>query len=112
MNCRNGVAEEIRIAGQPIRPDAVYEMATNDYIAWGGSGFNVLERNTTKIDTGISMRDAVIDYMKLHPSLPECFEPYDESEWEGATPEEKHQEYLARCSNGISVEDGRIWPVY
>ena len=95
MNCRTGVAEDIMIGGQDIQPDMVYEMATNNYIAWGGSGFDMLEQNTTKQDTGISMRDAVIDYIKKHPKLPECFD----GEIEG-------------CKSGVAISDGRIRPAY
>ena len=36
----------------------------NDYIAKGGSGFAVLKRNTTRIETGISLRDSLIGYME------------------------------------------------
>ena len=43
-------------------------MATNDYIAKGGSGFKVLKRNTTKIDTGIAMRDALTEYLTRFPT--------------------------------------------
>ena len=38
--------------------------AVNDYIAQGGSGFDVLKRNTTKFNTGISLRDALVDYIR------------------------------------------------
>lgn len=66
--------EEIRIgspmAGQtwedvaPIAIDGVYELATNNYIAGGGSGYFMLRRNTTQQDTGIPQRDAVIDFIR------------------------------------------------
>lgn len=97
MNCRTGKAEDILIAGDPIRRDGVYELATNNYIAWGGSGFDVLKRNTTKIDRGVSVRDAVIDYMREHAKLPECYDKVSD---------------IALCDNGIAVEDGRIKTVY
>jgi 5'-nucleotidase len=93
MNCRTRQAEDILIAGSPLEPNAIYEMCTNNYIAAGGSGFKVLKRNTTTIDTGVSMRDAVIDYMKGFEVLPQCFD--------ASTP-------VDECTAGISVEDGRI----
>lgn len=93
MNCADGVAEDIQIAGQPMRKDAVYEMCTNNYMAWGGSGFKMLKRNTTKVDTGISMRDAVIAYMEDNPVLPQC---YDDSSG------------IESCRQGLAIEDGRI----
>ncbi len=49
--------------GREIYPSESYELATNNYIAGGGSGFSVLENNTTQIDSGISMRDAVEFFM-------------------------------------------------
>ncbi len=47
-----------------ISPTNLYELATNNYIAGGGSGYRVLQRNTTQIDTKIPQRDAVNDYMR------------------------------------------------
>lgn len=64
-----GCAEEIQINGEALDLGESYELAANDYIAGGGSGFEVLERNTTQFNTGISLRDAVADYLR---SMPEC----------------------------------------
>jgi 5'-nucleotidase/UDP-sugar diphosphatase len=47
-----------------ISPTNLYELATSNYLAGGGSGFLVLQRNTTQIDTKIQQRDALIDYMR------------------------------------------------
>jgi len=47
-----------------IEPLALYELATSNYIATGGSGFRVLQRNTTQVDTRIQQRDALIDYLR------------------------------------------------
>jgi 5'-nucleotidase / UDP-sugar diphosphatase len=41
-----------------------YELATSNYLASGGSGFRVLQRNTTQFDTKIQQRDALIDYVR------------------------------------------------
>jgi len=48
----------------PIEPSGLYRVAVNDYIAKGGSGFDVLKRNTSKQDTGVSLRDALIDFLR------------------------------------------------
>jgi hypothetical protein len=48
---------------QPVVPSGEYRVAVNDYIASGGSGFAVLKRNTTKFNTGISLRDSLVDYL-------------------------------------------------
>ena len=58
--------------GTPISPYVSYKLAANDYIAAGGSGFTMLEHNTTQFNTGISMRDAVMDYVNL--AFPGCGE--------------------------------------
>lgn len=50
--------------GSPGTLTNVYSLATNNYIAGGGSGFKVLQRNTTQINTNILQRDALIDYMR------------------------------------------------
>ncbi len=55
---------DIQINGKPLDPFGTYKIAVNDYIAKGGSGFSVLKRNTTRIETGISLRDSLIGYMQ------------------------------------------------
>jgi len=60
-------ATEILIGDNPISPDASYELATSDYLAGGGSGYRVLERNTTQKNTLIPMRDATIDRIRNAP---------------------------------------------
>ena len=69
-------AVDVRIRGRcpeyndwcPVNPDGQYEMATSNYISHGGSGYSMLRANTTQQDTGINMRDALIDYiMQMKP---------------------------------------------
>lgn len=54
----------ITVNGKPLKQNETYRVAVNDYIARGGSGFLVLKRNTTRIETGIPLRDSVIGYMQ------------------------------------------------
>lgn len=54
---------------RPVVPTGLYRVAVNDYIAKGGSGFTVLKRNTSKVDTGIALRDALTVYLR---NLPKC----------------------------------------
>jgi 5'-nucleotidase len=49
---------------KPLDQFGEYRAAVNDYIAQGGSGFSVLKRNTTKFNTGISLRDSLVDYIR------------------------------------------------
>lgn len=62
--CYANPGTDIVINGKPLDPNGTYKIAVNDYIAKGGSGFNVLKRNTTRIETGISLRDSLIGYMQ------------------------------------------------
>ncbi len=55
---------ENAICWQPIEEFGYYELATSNYLATGGSGFRVLQRNTTQFDTRVQQRDALIDYMR------------------------------------------------
>ena len=93
MNCRTGEAEDIVIGGVPLSGDGAYDMCTNNYMAAGGSGFRVLKRNTTKFDTGIPIREAVIAYIRDIPELPACADPNIP---------------LDQCKLGFALEDGRI----
>lgn len=53
---------------EPVNPNGSYSLAANDFIAAGGSGFFVLQRNTTQINTRVELRDAVIDYVQAQPA--------------------------------------------
>ncbi len=67
-NCRaaDGTFNGTKCA--PLSPLGEYRVAVNDYIANGGSGFAVLQRNTTKFNTGISLRQSLIDYIRTLPN--------------------------------------------
>ncbi len=64
FRCYARTATDITIGERPLDPNATYKIAVNDYIAKGGSGFAVLKRNTTRIETGIPLRDSLIGYMQ------------------------------------------------
>lgn len=71
-NADNPRAEDILINSRPLDIDGTYELATNNYIAHGGSGFEVLERNTTQVDTGVSIRDIVLSAIIKYRNLPQA----------------------------------------
>ncbi len=62
--CWAHTAIDVSISGKPLTPSGTYKVAVNDYIAKGGSGFSVLKRNTTRIETGISLRDSLVGFME------------------------------------------------
>ena len=47
----------------PLSLDGLYRVAVNNYIAAGGSGFLVLQRNTSQQDTGVSLRDSLTVFL-------------------------------------------------
>ena len=52
-----------------ISCSTVYRLATNDYVARGGSGFAVLAKNTTQLDLKIPLRDVANDHIM---NMPPC----------------------------------------
>ncbi|MBM3533538.1 MAG: bifunctional metallophosphatase/5'-nucleotidase [Alphaproteobacteria bacterium] len=56
---------EIKVAGQPLDPNKTYKVATNEYVAAGGDGFEVLKKGKSMIDESAAklMASQVIDYI-------------------------------------------------
>jgi 5'-nucleotidase/UDP-sugar diphosphatase len=94
---------------QPLNPYGTYKVAVNDYIAAGGSGFLVLKRNTTKYNTGISLRDALIDFLRQMSS--QC--PDLIADWNVTVPVGGRQlpTGLACIDQTVEAHDGRITAV-
>lgn len=57
-------ASDIKVGGQPIDPARTYTICTIDYLAEGNSGMSALTRCTDRLNTGILIRDAMIDYVR------------------------------------------------
>ncbi|MEO8552207.1 MAG: bifunctional UDP-sugar hydrolase/5'-nucleotidase [Kofleriaceae bacterium] len=93
-----------------IDPSALYRVAVNDYIAAGGSGFEVLKRNSSKQDTGISLRDSLRVFLN---GQSKCTDQIDESDTQ--MPQRKVTERYGNIScltEANEVHDGRIRPVF
>ena len=65
--CFKHPARDIRIQGRALVETESYKAAVNDFIGRGGSGFDVLRRNTTKVESTLSLRDALVDHMRKTP---------------------------------------------
>jgi 5'-nucleotidase len=63
-SCSKATGRQNGLCLSEIQPTNLYELATSTYLAGGGSGFRVLQRNTTQFDTKIQQRDALIDYLR------------------------------------------------
>lgn len=62
----------------PLIENNIYEVATNDYIAHGGSGFTVLKANNTQQDTELPLREAVLEVIVTSPSCLEYCKDRDD----------------------------------
>ncbi len=91
-----------------MQPQALYRVAVNDYIAAGGSGFEVLKRNTTKQDTGVSLRDALRTYLNTRTTCT------DQVDMQVEPPMLVTQRYgdISCLDETVEAHDGRIRPVF
>jgi len=93
-----------------LDPSSLYRVAVNDYIAAGGSGFEVLKRNSSKQDTGISLRDSLRVFLNRQSK---CTDQIDETDTQ--VPQRKVTERYGNISCLTEVNeahDGRIRPVF
>ena len=56
---------EIKVGGQPLDPNKIYKVATNEYVASGGDGFDILKKGKSLISEEAAklMASQVIDYV-------------------------------------------------
>ncbi len=64
MEIRDKKPLNITIGGLPIDTERVYVIATNDYLADGNSGMVQFKTPEKRINTGIKIRDLLIDYIR------------------------------------------------
>lgn len=57
------VARDIQVGGRPIDTDSIYTFCTIDFLAEGNSGMTPLTRALSSQNTGITIRDAMIEYI-------------------------------------------------
>jgi 2',3'-cyclic-nucleotide 2'-phosphodiesterase (5'-nucleotidase family) len=135
LNCRTQLAENVLLGDNcrsqpdcytspigpsctcaPLDPNRAYRVAVNNYIAAGGSGFVVLKRNTSQQDTGISLRDALTDYLRTFPPCPSNtrIESVSSAAQAGLVGKRVLDVYgqVGCISEDTQAHDGRIQPVY
>jgi 5'-nucleotidase len=108
-NCRGGnpagPIDPARCA--PLELTGLYKVAVNDFIARGGSGFEVLERNTSKQDTGVPLREALVDFLRSQPRCTESIVDVNT----GIQVVDAYGE-IACLDQTIEAPDGRIRAVF
>lgn len=60
----NKKATKVEIGGKAIDDKKTYWLVTNDYVANGGDGLNVLKQNEQLINSGVKIRDVIIQYLE------------------------------------------------
>jgi len=112
-NCRkDGDAEgEIDPAKcAPLLSTGLYRVAVNDYIAAGGSGFEVLKRNSSKQDTGVSLRDSLRVYLNRQTKCTTQIDEKDTNQPQRLVTERYGA--ISCLDEKIEAHDGRIRPVF
>ena len=67
------VVSLVLLDGAPVDDSKLYSVTSNDFVLAGGDGFTELAKGTDIMDTGILLRDVLVDYIKarrvLSPTL-------------------------------------------
>ncbi len=61
---KNGEIVTLRIGDKPFDVDHTYHMATIDFLMDGGDGVNLTKMARNKVETGILIRDAIVDHIR------------------------------------------------
>jgi 2',3'-cyclic-nucleotide 2'-phosphodiesterase (5'-nucleotidase family) len=56
------------VAGNPMEPQKIYKVATNDFLATAGGPFNVFKQGRN-VTFGPPLRDAVVDYIRKNSPI-------------------------------------------
>ena len=63
MEIKEDKPENILIGGQPINPEKLYSIATNDYLAGGNDRMVPLATPVKREDTGLKIRNILMEYV-------------------------------------------------
>jgi 2',3'-cyclic-nucleotide 2'-phosphodiesterase (5'-nucleotidase family) len=69
MRIRNGVAEDLLVAGTSVRDNRLYWVATNNWLADGGGDMPTLWNPIERRDLDVMLRDAFIEYLAHQPEI-------------------------------------------
>lgn len=64
LQIKDGHLHQATLRGQEIVPEAVYYIATSDYLSTGADHMDALTRYQDKVDTQLRIRDLYIQYIK------------------------------------------------
>jgi 2',3'-cyclic-nucleotide 2'-phosphodiesterase (5'-nucleotidase family) len=67
---KDNVAKNILVQGKPVEKEAIYYVATNDYLSNGGDNMNFFKKGVQKYDLDYKLRNVLIDYFKEVDTIP------------------------------------------
>lgn len=67
---KDATAKNILVQGKPLDNNAIYYVATNDYLANGGDNMNFFKKGIQKYDLDYKIRNILIDYFKEVDTIP------------------------------------------
>jgi hypothetical protein len=102
----DGEIDPAKTSCVPLLPDGNYRVAVNDYIAAGGSGFVVLRANPFKSNTGVSLRDSLVNFLEQQAK---CTTEVDFTDDKKRTVREQYGDIA--CLSEVEAHDGRIRPI-
>lgn len=69
MEMKNKKAQNILLNGKPLVEDAIYYVATSDYLSTGADFFTPLTKYIEKNETGYLIRDLYLEYAQLQKTI-------------------------------------------
>lgn len=67
---KDKLAKNILVQGKPLEKEAIYYVATNDYLSNGGDNMNFFKKSVQKYDLDYKLRNVLIDYFKEVDTIP------------------------------------------
>jgi 2',3'-cyclic-nucleotide 2'-phosphodiesterase (5'-nucleotidase family) len=67
---KDNTAKNILVQGKPVEKNAIYYVATNDYLSNGGDNMNFFKKGVQKYDLDYKIRNVLIDYFKEVDTIP------------------------------------------
>lgn len=67
---KNNQPKNILVQGKTVEKEAIYYVATNDYLSNGGDNMNFFKKGIQKFDLDYKLRNILIDYFKEMDTIP------------------------------------------
>nr|WP_315181835.1 5'-nucleotidase [uncultured Flavobacterium sp.] len=67
---KNNQPKNILVQGKKVEKEAIYYVATNDYLSNGGDNMNFFKKGIQKFDLDYKLRNILIDYFKEVDTIP------------------------------------------